>query len=132
MTYQSIAKEFIQRIKDSGVKILICPSPHRGKGAAIEYTDYETAAYYRKWLESGKDLERYAEHQEAGFPLFDGKSREPQVNNLEYLTYERFGKLWDVLVDSRPMNEDASLVIMKLNKNAQSGKIKFPFSKMLV
>lgn len=84
MTYQSIVKEFIQRIKDSGVKILMCPSPHRGKGAAIEYTDYETAAYYRKWLESGKALERYAEHQEAGFPLFDGRMRNQRENGVSF------------------------------------------------
>ena len=34
------------------------------------------------------------------------------MNNPEYMTYERFGQLWDALVDSRPMNKDSSLVVI--------------------
>jgi hypothetical protein len=82
--YSSVGKrlkEIAQKMKESGVIFLMCPSPYRGEGAAIEYTDYDTATYYRKWLESGKDLERYAEHQKAGFPLFDGKTRPPKTKN---------------------------------------------------
>jgi len=32
------------------------------------------------------------------------------MNNQNHLTYERFGQLWDALVDSRPMNKDSSLI----------------------
>ena len=81
--FASIVKQMVQNVSDSGVDVLMCPSPYRGRGAAIEYTDHETAAYYRNWLESGKDLEQYAEHQRAGFPLFDGKSRPPKSDLFE-------------------------------------------------
>ena len=81
--FSSVVKQMIQNIRDSGVDVLMYPSPYRGRGAAIEYTDHETAAYYRNWLESGKDLERYAEHQKAGFPLFDGESRPPKSDLFE-------------------------------------------------
>lgn len=51
------------------VNVLIIPSPYRILNGC-QWTDYETAAYYRNWLESGKDLDVYYEHQSKGFPVF--------------------------------------------------------------
>ena len=67
-------KRIVARMKElaekHGTKILLLPSPSRITPQG-EYSDYDTAEYYRKWLDSGVNLEEYAKHQEQGFPLFE-------------------------------------------------------------
>lgn len=65
-------KQVIEKIKQLAKKtrFLIVPSPNRITPEG-EYSDYETAAFYRRWMESGQDREGYWKHQEEGFPLFE-------------------------------------------------------------
>ena len=68
--------DFLDRLKKLCLQctVLIVPSPYQIRivnGVQIEWTDHETAVFYRKWLESGKDLENYKLHQKEGFPLFN-------------------------------------------------------------
>ncbi len=104
MSREEIQVEAMKRIvarmkelaKKHGAKILILPSPSRITPEG-EYSDYETAGYYKKWLDSGQNLEEYAKHQEQGFPLFElarytGRlfRREPEFLLLPLDAYEGY------------------------------------------
>lgn len=70
------AKSLFEMFKQHSAQctVLIVPSPSQIRivnGVQIEWTDHETAEFYRKWLESGNDLENYKLHQKEGFPLFN-------------------------------------------------------------
>lgn len=68
-------KEFLGKFKElaKNTKILMVPSPYRIEQIGLttfESVNFEVANYYKKWLESGKNLEEYYQHQDKGFPLF--------------------------------------------------------------
>jgi hypothetical protein len=76
---QEAMHRMAKALREAGTKVLLIPSPHRIIAPGVEYTDYETSAFYTKWLQSGCNLEEYQRHQDEGFPLFEeNRGKEPR------------------------------------------------------